>query len=85
MTTKAQIIADLKEKYPTLRVGNDQIGYTDLSLEEYEATINNWADNEIAKAEIEKQELEKADAKETAEAKLIALGLDLDDLRALGL
>jgi hypothetical protein len=37
------------------------------------------------KADEAQAELDKAAKKATAEAKLIALGLDLDDLRALGL
>jgi hypothetical protein len=39
-----------------------------------------------ARKEAEAQaELDKADKKAVAEAKLVALGLDLDDLKALGL
>ena len=40
---------------------------------------------EDVKADEAQAELDKAAKKATAEAKLVALGLDLDDLRALGL
>jgi hypothetical protein len=40
---------------------------------------------EQVKADEAQAELEKAAKKQAAEAKLVALGLDLDDLRALGL
>jgi len=39
---------------------------------------------QIKKDELQ-AEIDKAEAKAAAEAKLVALGLDLDDLRALGL
>lgn len=41
-------IAELKAQYPTLREGNEEDGYTQLSAEEYEATITQWAENLIA-------------------------------------
>jgi len=40
---------------------------------------------EEVKADEAQAEIDKAAKKATAEAKLVALGLDLDDLRALGL
>jgi hypothetical protein len=46
---------------------------------EIDAAIEQVKADEIAEAEA------KAQAKAAAEAKLVALGLDLDDLRALGL
>lgn len=82
MKTKLEIIAELKIEYPTLKVGNDDDGYTDLSAEEYEATIEAWADNLIAE---QKVEAEKQEARNAVEAKLAALGLTADDLKALGL
>jgi hypothetical protein len=85
MKTKAEIIADLKKEYPTLKVGSDQTGYKDLSSEDYEATINYWADNAIAAAQLAEEEAAKEAAKETAQAKLAALGLTTEDLKALGL
>ena len=43
-------IAELKVQYPTIRVGSDEEGYTDLSSVEYDATISQWANAQIAAA-----------------------------------
>ena len=89
MTTKAQVITTLKEEYPTIQIGSDGIGYTELTLAEYEAQISEWADTLLAKQEAqalaEEQKVEAEAAKAIATAKLEALGLDIDDLTALGL
>jgi hypothetical protein len=56
--TKDEILTDLKVTYPTLRIGSDEHGYTDLSKAEYEATLSEWADNLLAdeaKAQAEAQ------------------------------
>jgi hypothetical protein len=82
MKTKLDIIAELEVEYPTLKVGNDNEGYTDLSPSEYKATIEAWADNLIAE---QKTETEKQEARQAVETKLSALGLTADDLKALGL
>lgn len=82
MTTKSDKIAAFKAQYPTLRVGSEEVGYTELSAEDYEATIAEWADNELAaEAELAKAEADKA----ALLTKLAALGLTTDDLKALGL
>jgi hypothetical protein len=74
-------IAELKELYPTLSKGiNDQI--IEMDADEYNATISEWAQNFINQ-ENEKAEIEAA--KIAAQAKLAALGLTTDDLKALGL
>jgi hypothetical protein len=78
METKAQIIARLKSTYPSLKRGSDEIGYIDLDAKSYEATISQWADNELA-------ENESTTAKNDAHAKFEALGLTTNDLKALGL
>jgi len=80
--TKAKMIEKLKTDYPTLRSGSDESGYVDLSADEYEATIAQWADNLLAS---EAEEAAAKTAKAAAEAKLAALGLTSDDLKALGL
>ena len=89
MTTKAQAITTLKEQYPTIKIGSDAIGYTELNAAEYEAQISEWADIQLAdeaKAAADKAAADEAEAaKETAQAKLAALGLTADDLKALGL
>lgn len=83
--TKNDKIAALKKEFPTLKVGSDETGYTEMDAAEYEATIAQWADVELAKDA--KAEAEKAAiaAKQAAQAKLAALGLTADDLKALGL
>lgn len=89
MTTKADRIAALKLEFPTLKIGSDETGYTDLSDAEYEAKIESWADAILAKEELmrakAKAEEEAVAAKAAAQAKLAALGLTADDLKALGL
>lgn len=80
--TKESKIAELKAQHPTIRVGSDEVGYTELGAKDYEATIEQWADNLIA---IEAEEAEAKATKEAAQAKLAALGLTIEDLKALGL
>jgi hypothetical protein len=80
--TKEAMIAELKTQYPTLKSGSDEAGYSELSAKDYEATIEQWADNLLA---IQAVEAEAKATKEAAEAKLAALGLTPDDLKALGL
>jgi hypothetical protein len=80
--TKNELIAQFKIDHPTLQSGSDETGYTQLGQTEYEATIEQWADNVIAQQESETQ---KQAAREAVEAKLEALGLTPDDLKALGL
>ena len=77
MTTKADKIAALKAEYPTLRVGSEEAGYTELSAEDYEATIIEWADNQLAaEAELAKAEADK-------EALLTKLGITADEAKLL--
>jgi hypothetical protein len=85
MTTKKEIINQLMTEFPTLRIGDDNVGYTDLTAEEYEATISEWADAKLAKEAEEFEVQAKAQAKVVAQAKLAALGLTVEDLTALGL
>ncbi|CAB4145467.1 hypothetical protein UFOVP490_9 [uncultured Caudovirales phage] len=81
MTTKAQLITKLKAENPKAHhdVNGEQIEITGA---EYEALISQWADVELAK---EAEENAKAAAKAAAEAKLAALGLTAEDLKALGI
>jgi hypothetical protein len=65
-----------------LRVGNVETGDRDLTAEEYEATIAQWAQNRLDK---ENKIAAETAAKESAQAKLAALGLTSDELKALGL
>jgi len=85
MTTLNQIIKTLKEEYPTLRVGDEQQGYTQLSSAEYDAQIAEWAQTRLDKQAKKAEAEAKAQAKAAAEAKLAELGLTVEDLQALGL
>ena len=84
MTTKAQAITTLKEQYPTIQIGSDAIGYTELSPTEYEAQIGEWADIQLA-------DEAKAEANKAAEAKaaidkaalLAKLGITADEAKLL--
>lgn len=82
MKTKEQFIEQFKKEYPTLRIGNEEQGYTDLSPADYAATIEQWAD--LQSADEAKASAVLA-ARTLALAKLAALGLTTDDLKALGL
>jgi hypothetical protein len=75
--TKQDKIAALKTQYPTLRVGSEETGYTELSAEDYEAKIAEWADNALAK---EAQEIE---ALATKTALLDKLGITQEEAQLL--
>ena len=77
MTTKAEAIKALKLENPTLRSGDDERGYEDLSLADYEATIEFWADNQLA------DEADKAKAATDKAALLAKLGITADEARLL--
>jgi hypothetical protein len=88
MTYQANQIADtldemieiIKAENPTLQTGNDDDGYTQLSKADYDKTILQWATARFDKI---KREQAKVDAKTAVEAKLAAIGLSPDDLKAL--
>jgi hypothetical protein len=80
--TKNEIIAELKAQHPTLRSGSDETGYSDLSASDYDTTINAWAEDLHLRLV---SDAALATAKIEAQAKLAALGLTTDDLKALGL
>ena len=86
MTTLNEMIAIIKAENPTLQVGDDEQGYTQLNETDYEAQIAQWAENRLAKeAKIAAEEAEAqavATAKLEAIEKLTALGIDP---KALGL
>tara|TARA_R110000822_G_scaffold39842_4_gene109029 strand:+ start:471 stop:710 length:240 start_codon:yes stop_codon:yes gene_type:complete len=79
MTTKLEKMAAFKAQYPTLKVGSEETGYTELNAKDYEAKIAEWAEHELAK---EAEELAAAQEKQTI---LDKLGLTENDLKALGL
>jgi hypothetical protein len=79
MITKNQIIEELKAEYPTLKTGNEE-DYVELSSEEYEATIEEWAEVRLAK-EIKMAE---AEAKEIAKLALYErLGITAEEAKLL--
>ena len=88
MTYESNQVADtlegmieiIKAENPTLQLGNDDDGYTELSKANYEKTILEWANARLDKIQ---REQAKIDAKAAAEAKLAAIGLSPDDLKAL--
>ena len=86
MTTLNEMIEIIKAENPSLRIGDDETGYTDLSAAEYDATITEWAENRLAKEAKVAADLAEAEALEQAKLdaidKLTALGIDP---KALGL
>ena len=78
--TKAQIIAKLKTEYPELKTGNDDDGYIVMSKTEYDKTINDWAETELAElakqAEIAEKEIQR-------QAILDRLGLTADEAKLI--
>jgi hypothetical protein len=80
MTTKNEMINLLKKEFPTLQLGDDQKGYTQLSPEQYEEQINLWADARLAK----EAEEAKIQAKAQAKAELLErLGISFDEAKLL--
>jgi hypothetical protein len=82
MTTKTEKITALKIEYPTLKSGSNETGYVELATEEYEATIEAWADSILDKEAKVAEAEALANAKTEAIEKLGALGIDP---KALGL
>lgn len=86
MTTLNEMIEIIRAENPNgLRVGSDETGYTDLTDAEYEVKITEWANVRLDKEEQAAKAQAALAAKAAAEAKLAALGLNADDLRALGI
>ena len=81
MTTKTQMIARLKAENPKAFDNTNGV-QTEITGAAYDALVAQWADVELAK---ETEAAATAAAKANAEAKLAALGLTTDDLKALGL
>jgi hypothetical protein len=80
MKTKEQFIAEYKIEFPAIKVGSEELGYTFLENEEYEATINVWADDAFLK-----QEREASAAQSIADkaALLSKLGITEEEARLL--
>jgi hypothetical protein len=80
MKTKLQIITELKSLHPSLKKGDDNSGYIELSDQEYESTITQWADNLLLK-EAEQTEAQAKAAQR--QALLTRLGITEDEARLL--
>jgi hypothetical protein len=80
--TKTQRIEAFRAENPELfkQVNGDRIQLTD---EEYETTLGEWADNQIAKEAEETAKLEAEAKKVSGKAKLKALGLSDAEIEAL--
>jgi len=80
MTTKTELITELKSNYPTLRSGSEEGGYVELSIEEYNATIEKWADSKV----IELNEITVKENKAAAKQALLdKLGITAEEAQLL--
>ena len=80
MITKQEMIEFIKKENPTLRSGSDEYGYVELTSDEYEKQVNEWADARLAKqAKLAAAEQAKADK----EALLAKLGITADEAKLL--
>jgi hypothetical protein len=75
-----QIKAKLRLENPTLQSGNDQDGYVEITGEEYDNIIDNWADEIIAK---QAKETAKEEAILAKAALLERLGITADEATLL--
>jgi len=84
MTTRTELISELKLAYPILKVGSDEDGYTDLSTAEYTATLGKWADHAISEAAAVAAQSAITEAAITQKAALLArLGITADEAKLL--
>lgn len=87
MTTKKEMIEIIKAENPTLQIGDDEKGYTQLSADEYDAVINEWATVRLAKekiqAELEAVALEAETKQSERKAIFERLGLTADEAQLL--
>ena len=76
---KLKLIAELKTEYPTLtKQVNDEV--IELDQDEYEATLDVWADTKLVQLSIQAE----ADAKAEAKAALLAqLGITEEQAKLL--
>jgi len=49
MITQEEIIVQIKLDTPTLKTGSDEYGYTELTSNEYETQVLEWAKSRLAK------------------------------------
>lgn len=84
MTTKNELIAQFKTENPTITatINGEEIL---LNSADYDKTMNDWVAMRLDQIKLETEIAKNIAAKEAAQAKLSALGLTTDDLKALGL
>jgi hypothetical protein len=80
MNTLDQIKMALKKEYPVIKIGSDEIGYSELSPADYEATIKEWANN--LSADEDKVALANQAATDKV-AVLAKLGITADEAKLL--
>jgi hypothetical protein len=81
MTTLNEVIEVIRAENPNgIRVGSDEVGYTDLTAAQYEAQIQEWAMARLAKLQ-KNVELEAQAAQKTA--LLEKLGITEDEAKLL--
>jgi hypothetical protein len=80
MTTLNEVIEIIKAENPTIQLGDDDKGYTQLNAADYEAQILEWANARFAKLQ-KAEELEKAEADKAA--LLAKLGITADEAKLL--
>ena len=84
MTTKAELIAQCKAENPTMiSVINDE--QIELTGADYDKACNDWAEMRLMQIKAETESTKAEADKAAAQSKLTALGLTVDDLKALGL
>ena len=74
--TLEEITNIIRAENPTLRLGDDEMGYTEVTGAEYEATIAEWAQGRLDKYTKISAVLTKIQSKLEAFDKLTLLGLD---------
>ena len=84
MATKEELIAQCKAENPKMitTILGEEI---ELTPAEYEKACNDWAEMRLEQIAAEETKAKAEANKLAAEAKLAALGLTADDLKALGL
>lgn len=84
MKTKNQLVEEAKLANPKIL---QTINGVEIELDEaaYNDSIDAWAEMRLEQLKAEAEQIAKAQAKAAAEAKLEALGLTVEELKALGL
>ena len=83
MTTKAQFISQARKANPKPQYRTENGVQIELTDEEYEHSLEMWAEMKVQQAEVEAAKQAEADAKASAIAKLAALGLTEEEAKAI--